>query len=184
MEDETCQLLLQVRASFPLLPPALVNRCYRLAARQCPTFCSPMDCIALQAPRSLRFPCKNTGVGCHFLLQGIFPTPGSNPGLLHCSGLFTIWDTREAKQKRTSITKVAVVKFQALHKTPGCQDLVKLKSQETPEKADLQDKSLWNWERVGWPLPPPHTSLLAVRMGLWEVRWHLGGSTGQFELRF
>ena len=26
----------------------------------------------------------NTGVGCHFLLQGIFPTHGSNPGLLHC----------------------------------------------------------------------------------------------------
>ena len=23
-------------------------------------------------------------VGCHFLLQGIFPTQGSNPGLLHC----------------------------------------------------------------------------------------------------
>ena len=27
---------------------------------------------------------KNTGVGCHFLLQGILPTQGSNPGLLHC----------------------------------------------------------------------------------------------------
>ena len=27
---------------------------------------------------------KNTGVGCHFLLQGIFPNQGSNPGLLHC----------------------------------------------------------------------------------------------------
>ena len=26
---------------------------------------------------------KNTGVGCHFLLQGIFPTQGSNPQLLH-----------------------------------------------------------------------------------------------------
>ena len=29
-------------------------------------------------------PGKNTGVGCHALLQGIFPTHGSNPGLLHC----------------------------------------------------------------------------------------------------
>ena len=27
---------------------------------------------------------KSTGVGCHFLLQGIFPTQRSNPGLLHC----------------------------------------------------------------------------------------------------
>ena len=29
-------------------------------------------------------PGKNTGVGCHFLLQGIFSTQGLNPGLLHC----------------------------------------------------------------------------------------------------
>ena len=29
-------------------------------------------------------PGKNTGVGCHFLLQEIFWTQGSNPGLLHC----------------------------------------------------------------------------------------------------
>ena len=27
---------------------------------------------------------KSTGVGCHFLLQGIFPTQGWNPGLSHC----------------------------------------------------------------------------------------------------
>ena len=27
---------------------------------------------------------RSTGVGCHFLLQGIFLTQGSNPGLLHC----------------------------------------------------------------------------------------------------
>ena len=30
------------------------------------------------------FPGENTGVGCHFLLRGIFPTQGSNPGLLYC----------------------------------------------------------------------------------------------------
>ena len=31
------------------------------------------------------FPGKKIGVGCHLLLQGIFPTRGSNPGILHCS---------------------------------------------------------------------------------------------------
>ena len=39
------------------------------------------------APRLLcpwDFPGKNTGVGCCFLLQGVFPTRGSNLGLLHC----------------------------------------------------------------------------------------------------
>ena len=29
-------------------------------------------------------PGKKTGMGSHFLLQGIFPTQGSNPSLLHC----------------------------------------------------------------------------------------------------
>ena len=32
-------------------------------------------------------PSKNTGVGCHALLQGIFPTQGLNPGLLHWASL-------------------------------------------------------------------------------------------------
>ena len=30
------------------------------------------------------FPGKSTGVGCHFLLQGVFPTQGWNLGLPHC----------------------------------------------------------------------------------------------------
>ena len=30
------------------------------------------------------FPGNSTGVGCHFLLQRIFPTQGSNLGLPHC----------------------------------------------------------------------------------------------------
>ena len=36
-----------------------------------------------QAPLSLGFSSKNTGMGFHFLLQGIFQTQGSNPRLLH-----------------------------------------------------------------------------------------------------
>ena len=33
-------------------------------------------------------PGKNTGVGCHALLQGIFPTQGWKPGLLHSRQIF------------------------------------------------------------------------------------------------
>ena len=40
--------------------------------------------IIRQAPLSMGLLGKNTGVGCHFLLQGVFPTQGSNPGLRHC----------------------------------------------------------------------------------------------------
>ena len=36
-----------------------------------------------QVPLSMGFSGKNTGVSCHFLLQGIFPTQESNPRLLH-----------------------------------------------------------------------------------------------------
>jgi len=39
-------------------------------------------------------PGKNTGLGCHVLLQGIFPTQVSNLGLLHCRQA-TIWATRD-----------------------------------------------------------------------------------------
>ena len=39
--------------------------------------------VACQAPLSMGFSGKITGVGCHFLSQGIFLTQGSNPRLLH-----------------------------------------------------------------------------------------------------
>ena len=42
------------------------------------SFCDPMDSSVRDFPR------KTIGVGCHFLLQGIFPTQGSN---LHLLGL-------------------------------------------------------------------------------------------------
>ena len=43
------------------------------------TLCSPPDSSVHGDS-----PGKNTGVGYHALFQGIFPTQGSNPGLLHC----------------------------------------------------------------------------------------------------
>ena len=43
-----------------------------------------MDCSAPGSSVHGHFPGKNTGVGCPALLQGIFPTQGSNPGLAHC----------------------------------------------------------------------------------------------------
>ena len=54
-----------------------------LVARSCPTLVTAWT-IACQAPLSMGFPGKNTGVCCHFLLQGIFLTRRWNLGLLHC----------------------------------------------------------------------------------------------------
>ena len=47
-------------------------------------FGTPMDCSLPGSSVHWDFPSKSTGVGCHFLLQEIFPTQGSNPGLLKC----------------------------------------------------------------------------------------------------
>ena len=44
----------------------------------------PMDCRPPGSSIHGNSPGKNTRVGCHALLQGIFPTQGSNPGLPHC----------------------------------------------------------------------------------------------------
>ena len=48
--------------------------CVCVCAQSCLTLCDLMDC----SPPRLLFPWnsqnKNTGVGCHFLFQGIFPT--------------------------------------------------------------------------------------------------------------
>ena len=47
------------------------------------TLCNPMDCSLPGSSFPWSFPDKNTVVGCHFLLQDIFQTQGSNPRLLH-----------------------------------------------------------------------------------------------------
>ena len=43
-----------------------------------------MDCSPPDSSVHGESPGKNTGVGCHALLHGIFPTQGLNPGLLPC----------------------------------------------------------------------------------------------------
>ena len=50
--------------------------------QSCPALCDPLDCSP-PGSCSWDFPGKNTGVGCHFLLQEIFLTQGSDSHLLH-----------------------------------------------------------------------------------------------------
>ena len=61
------------------------------------------------------FPGKNTGMGCHFLLQGIFPTQGSNPGLLYCRQILSPSELQEKPKlsklkKTTKLIYVAAIK--------------------------------------------------------------------------
>ena len=54
-----------------------------LVTQLCPTLCDSMDCSLPGSSVHGDSTGKNIGVGCH-ALQGIFPTQGSIPGLLHC----------------------------------------------------------------------------------------------------
>ena len=51
-----------------------------LVTQLCSTVCNPMDCSPPGSSLHGNSPGKSTGVGCHPLLQGIFPTQGWNPG--------------------------------------------------------------------------------------------------------
>ena len=53
-----------------------------LVVQSCPTLCNSMDCSLPGSSVHGDSPGKNIEVGCHALLQGIFPTQGLNPSLL------------------------------------------------------------------------------------------------------
>ena len=55
-----------------------------LVTQFCPTLFQPHGRWPSRVLFPQDSPGKNTGVGCHALLQGIFPTQGSNLRLLHC----------------------------------------------------------------------------------------------------
>ena len=67
---------------FPLTPGHTPVLC--LLAPSHLILCDSMHCSPPGSSVHGDSPGKNTGVGCHALLQGIFPSQGSNPGLLHC----------------------------------------------------------------------------------------------------
>ena len=60
-----------------------------------------MDCSSPGPSVHGDSPGKNTGVGCHALLQGIFPNQGSNPGLLHCR--WNLYHLSHQKPKNTGV---------------------------------------------------------------------------------
>ena len=58
--------------------------------------CNPPDCSPPGSSILGIFQAKHTGMGCHFLLQGIFPTQGSNLNLLRGRQILYIWASRGA----------------------------------------------------------------------------------------
>ena len=81
-----------------------------LVAQSCLTLRNPMDCSLPGSSVHGDSPGKNARVCCHALLQGIFSTPGSNPGLLHCSWILYRLSHQEAHIRSTSLANFKYTK--------------------------------------------------------------------------
>ena len=71
--------------TFDLQPQKMIKFCCSMCTELLQP-CPALQHCGLQPTRLLGLwdpPGENTGVGCHAFLQGIFPTRGSNPSLLH-----------------------------------------------------------------------------------------------------
>ena len=101
---------------------------FLLATQSCLTLFDPMDC---SPPGSCPWnsPGQNIGVGCQAILQGIFLTQGSNPGLLHCKQIpyhLSHQGTRGTREVRQQVaetlraaTRVSSFPFLSLHLQSG-----------------------------------------------------------------
>ena len=66
-----------------------------LSRQSCPTICDPMNCSLPGSSVHGDSPGENTGVGCHALLQGIFPNPDRTQASHIAGRFFTIRAIRE-----------------------------------------------------------------------------------------
>ena len=95
--SKLCFLYRQFQLPINILKVVFEVKCYLLSHVQ--LFAIPWT-VAHQTPLFSSLG-NNTGVGCHFLLQGIFLTQGLNPGLLHCRRiLYRLSNQGSPKRKR------------------------------------------------------------------------------------
>ena len=98
----------RVVCDFNIGPPP-THTCYSLNHVQ---LCDPMDCDLYPWDS----PGKNTGVGGHCLLQGIFVSQGFNLGLLHCRQI--LYRLSHQGSPREAPGKVLVATHTYTHETP------------------------------------------------------------------
>ena len=84
LKSTSCQTLLPTCSPrFPVLPTCVCVCVCVLSLQSHPTLCDLMDYSPPGLSVQWDSPSKNTGVGCHALLQGIFQTQESNPRISH-----------------------------------------------------------------------------------------------------
>ena len=124
---------------FPVLAKSL---------QSCPTLCDLMDCSPPRSSVHGDSPGKNTGVGCHSLLQGIFPTQGLIQSLL-CLLHQQMGSLPLAQPGKPVIGPLRVNRGpQESKDTPIRQDILGVIAWKWGTKARLN--SLTHTGRVGW----------------------------------
>ena len=126
--------------------------CVCLVTQSCLTLCNPMDCSPPSFSVHGNSLGKNTGVGCHALLQGIFPIQGSNPCLLCRQILYCL------SHQRSPCGNMAVIKTISISFHTGTNPLatlsnLKLQTERSIQKACSLDHETrgqdLKWEQVG-----------------------------------
>ena len=115
-----------------------------------------MDCSPPGSSVHEIFPGKDTGVGCHFLLQGIFPTQGSNP-VLQADSLPTELQGKPYDRPRpciknkdiTLLTKVYIIKAVVF---PVVMYWCESWTIKKAEHQRIDAFELWCWRRLESPL--------------------------------
>ena len=123
--------------------------CMHVCAQACLTLCDPMDDSLPGSSVHGIFPGKNTGPGCHFFLQGIFPTQGSNLRLLHCRQMLYCWPPGETPQKKSG-------QYEA---SPKCSLLLSLSLGTTRLRSVLSVDHTKTCRAKEKSLPPAHSAL-------------------------
>ena len=114
----------------PACVPAQLRQLY-------PALCNPMDCSQPGSSGHGNSPGKNTGVSSHALLQGIFLTSESNPGLLPYRQILYHWATREAIHFSAQLSFPPELTF------PGIFSSLKSSSSYFSDKKHLYPGAIW-----------------------------------------
>ena len=113
------------------------------------TLCDPMDCSPPGSSVHGDSPGKNTGLGCHTLLQGIFPTQGMNLHLLHWQAgslpLSHLGPNQEQKEETLRSVKGLLARMREM-----------LQAQEAPP-ANVSGSQRTIWEPAGLCLRTHHS---------------------------
>ena len=113
-----------------------------LVTRLCPTLCDPMHCRPPGSSVHADSPGQNTGVGCHALLQGTFPTQRSTPGLPHCRQIFQRLSHQVSPEENITYAK-------------RIEELLRLRMRNTIGKKltiEWFDKSIGSLQKlINWP---------------------------------